>query len=139
MSIFTEYERDDGLIEVYASTNKYMRFAIEVMDAGFTPILNAHDSISQWYNNLLPIDLKEIGYLPAERMMLHWINLFFSNRSRGGLIPTLARQSGRRYYDPNTGEWVHGPGDSRLFGVLDGSLTSMVGMLFRMHEFLSWF
>src|SRR5688572_7469014 len=134
MSVFTEYERADGLVEVYASTNKNMGFAIEVMDAGFTPIINAHDSISQWYNNLLPVDLKEIGYLPAERMMLHWINLFFSNRSRGGLIPTLAQQSGRKRYNKDTEEWERGPGDSRFFGVLDGAFASMIGMLFRMHE-----
>ena len=97
MSAFTEYERADGQVEVYASTNKFMRFAIEVMDAGYTPIINSHNAITQWYNNLLPVELKEIAYLPAEKMMRDWINLFFSNNSRG-LVNTTP--TGTRYHIP---------------------------------------
>ena len=86
MSAFTEYERDDGQVEVYASTNKFMRFAIEVMDAGFTPIIHSHGAIAQQYNNLLPAELVDITYLPAQKMMRDWTNLFFSNSGRGGLV-----------------------------------------------------
>ena len=41
MSAFTEFQQPDGTVETYASTNKYMRFAIEVMDAGYSPIINS--------------------------------------------------------------------------------------------------
>jgi hypothetical protein len=124
---------------IYDSTNKYMHFAIDVMDEGYSLISNAHDSLAIWYDNLLPIELKDINYLPAIHMMQHWINLFFYNMSRGGLIPTLAQISGRRYYDQSTGEWKHMSGDTRGSCTLEGMYASIVRMFERIHIFLSWF
>ncbi len=137
MSEFTVYESND---EVYTSTNKYMRFAIEVMEDAYD---NAgHASIAQWYDNLLPIELKDMDYLPAEKMMHKWINIFFANSSRGGLIPTLAQLSGRRIYKDATPNepagWVHSPGDMRGYGVLEGRYASTVNMIRRIHYFLTW-
>jgi len=139
MSAFTESTSAD---EIYASTNPYMRFAIEVLDEGYTKIANSHSAIAHWYDNLLPVELKILNYQPAIQMMHDWINLFFANRSRGGLIPTLAKLSGRRIYQDAQANapagWKHTEGDLRLYGVLEGRYASTVNMLRRMHEFLTW-
>lgn len=139
MSSFTENASAD---EIYASTNPYMHFAIEVLEAGYTNIANSHSAIAHWYDNLLPIELKALNYQPAVQMMHAWINLFFANRSRGGLIPTLAQLSGRRIYqEAQTNApagWKHTGGDLRLYGVLEGRYASTVNMIRRMHEFLTW-
>lgn len=139
MSTFTEYASAD---EIYAATNPYMRFAIGVLDAGYSHIDKSHSAIAYWYDNLLPVELKALNYQPAIQLMHDWINLFFANCSRGGLIPTLAQLSGRRTYrDAQTNEpagWVHTAGDLRLYGVLEGRYASTVTMIRRMHEFLTW-
>lgn len=139
MSAFTESANAD---EIYASTNPYMRFAIEILDEGYTNIANSHSAIAHWYDNLLPVELKTLNYQPAIQMMQDWINLFFANRSRGGLIPTLAQLSGRRIYQEaqatKPAGWKHTAGDLRLYGVLEGRYASTVNMIRRMHEFLTW-
>lgn len=95
MSAFTENANAD---KIYASTNPSMRFAIKVLDEGYTKIANSHSAIVYCYDNLLPVKLKARNYQPAIQLLHEWIELFFSNRSRGGLIPTLAQLSGRRSY-----------------------------------------
>ena len=94
-AIFTEYQIDNEQVEVYASTNKYMRFAIERLDATYVPVSDwggieaarpiLQGGITQWYDTLLPIELKHIDYRPAEKLMKHWLELFFKHRSRKGL------------------------------------------------------
>lgn len=139
MSAFTEYTNAD---EIYASTNPTMRFSIEILDEGYTNIANSHSAIAHWYDNLLPVELKALHYQPAIQMMHNWINLFFANRSRGGLIPTLAQLSGRRIYQEaqatEPAGWKHTAGDLRLYGVLEGRYAGTVNMIRRMHEFLTW-
>ncbi len=99
MGIMKEFEDPTKGKVVYASTNKYMSFAIDFMDEAYSPILNDHASVAFWYNSLLPIELKELRYEPAEWLMWHWASIFFSNVSKKGLIPTLASTSGRRNFE----------------------------------------
>jgi hypothetical protein len=139
MSVFTESAEAD---EIYAATNPYMRFAIELLDEGYTKIANSHSGIAHWYDKLLPLELKTLNYQPAIEMTHNWINLFFGNRSRGGLIPTLAKLSGKRIYQDAQGNgeagWVHTDGDLRIYGVLEGRYASTVNMIRRIREFLAW-
>jgi hypothetical protein len=54
-SQFTEAIREDGEVEVFGSTNQYLRFALERLDATYVPVNDAgianpllHDGLTQW-------------------------------------------------------------------------------------------
>lgn len=105
--------------KVYDSTNKYMRFAIERMCEFCDPVDQGH--ISQWYDNLLPIELKEIRFEQAIRIMENWKNIFFQNKGSTNLIKTGA--------DFNA--WMYGVNETRN--------KSTVKTFSRIHDFLTWF
>ena len=130
------YEHANGEIEAFGTTNMYFQFALKQMEIVYGKVDQA--ALSRWLDNLLPIALQDIGYLPATAMTKEFAELFFSHRSRGGLIPSLAVWNSRRQYDPGAKEWV-AVGDTRIAGTFETRNTSYIGMLFRMYEFLRWF
>lgn len=149
-SEFTEYQLENGQgVEVYASTNKFMRFALEALDKTYVPL--GPDSISYWKNSLLPIELKEIKYLPAIKHMENWLEVFFSKRSRKGLIRQETEQSELKLFQRSENlleeERVSNPNgmwkacsrnpQQTFRSVVYTYDSNTVDMLRRMHEFLN--
>lgn len=114
MPLLAYIDSEDGSREVYDSTQRLVRFAIREMNASFARHVGSHDSVTQWLNHLLPVELRDMNYKPARRIMENWASVFFSNRSRKGLIPNLAIRTDRRAAVP------------------DGFYTSTVDMIQRM-------
>lgn len=110
---FSEYQPDNNApVQVYASTNPYMRHALKLFDIAFfrnpedAPNKKASDipqsEIAFHFDHLMPIVLKDLRYMPADKIMRTWANLFFWHQSQSGLIPIEAKYGKRREY---TGEY----------------------------------
>jgi len=98
----------------FGTTNRWFDFALRWWEekAGFSERFSG-DKIGYYLDELLPAQLRDIGYTPAERVMRGWASGFFHQQDEEtGLIPSGLRGS---------------PG------------THPLKMLRRMNDFLEWF
>jgi hypothetical protein len=128
--------------EVYASTNKYMKFAIEENAAAFELVLKRYTMLTQEYDNLPTPEWDQIQFLPIRNAMSDWKDTFFANRAQSGLYPTNVSWGPRRKRQPN-GEWLPratpNQNDSRMYAIIEAQDCSALRMFRLMHDFLSWF
>jgi hypothetical protein len=139
MSALTETQT-----EVYASTNKYMKFGIEENVTEFDLVLASHPGayqmLTQFYNNLPTPEWDEIQFHPIRNAMSNWKDLFFANRATSGLYPTKVSLGPRRRRQPN-GEWLPevapNQNDSRRYAIIEAQDCSALDMCRLMHDFRS--
>src|SRR5262245_26939395 len=122
MSLFTEYPIE-APTEIYASTNRYARYAIAVAEATlktFVAPSARYVAMTSQLNNLPSLDWFQLDYKPMLQVVRLWIDEFFKHGSEKGLYPLEQQWVPCKIWDGAS--WVYEPGlapsnnDLRLFG-----------------------
>jgi hypothetical protein len=145
MSIFTEYPFG-APTEIYASTNRYARYAIRVAEATLQHFLDplhpnvGYVAMTGQLNNLPSLDWLQLDYKPMLQVVRLWIAEFFNHRSEKGLYPLEQQWVPCKVWDGTS--WVYelppSDNDGRLLCPASTRDCSYIGMLGRMRDFLDW-
>jgi hypothetical protein len=142
MSLFTEYPIE-APTEIYASTNRYVRYAIGVAEATLEPFLDPstrYVAMTGQLNNLPSLDWLQLDYKPMLQVVRLWIAEFFTHRSKKGLYPLEQQWVPCKVWDGASWVYEVAPSDYDLrhLGPVSTRDCSSIGMLGRMRDFLDW-
>jgi hypothetical protein len=143
MSLFTEYPIA-APTEIYASTNRYARYAIAAAEKTLAIFLGSagYVAMTGQLNSLPSLDWLQLDYKPMLQVVQQWIAEFFTHRSKKGLYPLEQQWVPCKVWDGVSASWDYDlkphDGDGRLFGAISTRDCSYIGMLGRMRDFLDW-